>query len=80
MKIHLSPGDVLRDSLANFRPSSDVTITFLTEWDWGHTCQIDYTVIDHYEAGQTLKFNKLPHLNIANASLNSDMEIEIRRQ
>jgi hypothetical protein len=80
MEIKLSPGDVFRDTLSNFRPSDSLAITFKTEWDWGHTCQINYENISKWPANHIMTFEYCPHLNIANASLNGDMVIEIKRQ
>lgn len=80
MIINLSPGDVFRDVLSNFRESPRLVITFKTEWDWGHMCQIEGSSIDHYPADYELKFDHCPKLNIANAALNGDMIIEIKRQ
>jgi hypothetical protein len=79
MIITLSPGDVFSDVLSNFRPANHLTITFNTEWDWGHTCQIDFEHVDHYDQGHTLHFSQLPHLNIAHAGLTGIMELEIKR-
>ena len=81
MIISLAPGDVFRNVLENFRPSQTITITLKTEWDYGHVCQIDLENINHWKANHRMTFSHvMPQLNIANAGLNGNMEIEIRRQ
>jgi len=80
MIITLKPGDVLANMLVNFRPADSIKIEFLTDWDWGHICQINLEPIHHYEKGHILTFNKMPKLNVANASLTGELTLAITRQ
>lgn len=83
MIISLAPGEVITDVLKNFKSSDIITVTFCSDWEWGHITQFNERVISHHVNGQRhiwTEHNPAPIINMANCALNGNMQIEIKRQ
>jgi hypothetical protein len=76
MRITLHPGEML-SNIKSTREDSDITILFLSEWDYGDVIVVnDEEFVTGYKRGDTRIYPGDSEINIANGST-SIMQLEI---